>query len=205
VRRTLLLAGAATVAVAAIAVASSRREPQAKPADAARGAAAEQPAPAVAAGGEVVDARVEVPPPPFSDGIFPCTECHNADMPPNRTRRVLTDMHDDINLRHDEEHRWCLDCHDADDRNVLHLAGGEKVPFDESYRVCGQCHGEKLRDWRAGVHGRRSGQWNGHKTYLLCAHCHSPHQPRFARLAPKPAPRRPIPGHASVAQPGGNR
>ncbi len=136
--------------------------------------------------------RLEVPPPPFSDGIYPCTGCH-ATMPVNRTRRTLTDMHTDIVLKHDEEHRWCLDCHDADNRDVLHLASGERVGFDESYRLCGQCHGEKLRDWRAGVHGRRTGEWNGHKTYLLCAHCHNPHQPRFQPLAPKPAPRRPAP------------
>ena len=84
-------------------------------------------------------------------------------------------MHDDIVLRHDEEHRWCLDCHDATNRDWLHLASGERVPFEESYRLCGQCHGEKLRDWRAGVHGRRTGEWNGHKRYLLCAHCHNPH------------------------------
>lgn len=144
-------------------------------------------------------APIEVPPPPLSDGIFPCTQCHGPDLPPNRARRVLTDMHDDIVLRHDEEHRWCLDCHDAGNRDVLHLASGEPVPFSESYRLCGQCHGDKLRDWRAGVHGRRSGEWNGKKTYLLCAHCHNPHQPRFARLAPKPAPKRPVPGRPSVA------
>jgi hypothetical protein len=136
--------------------------------------------------------RVQVPPPPFSEGVFPCTECHTAkDLPPNRTRRQLVDAHDDIVLKHDEEHRWCLDCHDTDNRDQLHLASGEPVPFDESYRLCGQCHGEKYRDWRAGVHGRRIGQWNGAKEYLLCVHCHSPHQPRFKALAPKPAPIRP--------------
>ncbi len=134
--------------------------------------------------------RIEVPPPPFSEGIFPCSNCH-ADLPVNRTRRTLTDMHTDIVLKHDEQHRWCLDCHDAADRDHLHLASGELVPFDESYRLCGQCHGEKYRDWRAGVHGRRSGQWNGHKSYLLCAYCHNPHQPHFQPIAPKPAPRRP--------------
>lgn len=132
--------------------------------------------------------RPEVPPPPFSEGIFPCSGCHNADMPANRTRRALADMHADIDLRHDEEHRWCLDCHDADNRDQLHLASGDPVPFEESYRLCGQCHGEKYRDWRAGVHGRRVGEWNGHKKYLLCAHCHNPHQPHFKAIAPKPAP-----------------
>jgi hypothetical protein len=134
--------------------------------------------------------RLEIPPPPFSDGIFPCSGCH-ADLPPNRTKRALSAMHDDIVLRHDEQHRWCLDCHDATDRDSLHLASGERVPFERSYLLCGQCHGEKLRDWRAGVHGRRIGQWNGQKSYLLCAHCHNPHQPRFRSLQPKPAPRRP--------------
>jgi hypothetical protein len=148
----------------------------------------EQASPAQAPTAEL---RVEVPPPPFSEGIFPCTQCHNADMPANRTRRQLTDMHTDIELKHDTEHRWCLDCHDADHRDQLHLASGEPVPFEESYRLCGQCHGEKYRDWRAGVHGRRVGNWNGAKRYLLCVHCHSPHQPRFKPLQPMPVPARP--------------
>lgn len=162
-----------------------------------RGAAPHTPVPApdaqppAAAAGAPADLRVEVPPPPFSDGIFPCTECHNKDLPPNRTRRALTDMHAEVELKHDAEHRWCLDCHDAENRNQLHLASGEPVPFAESYRLCGQCHGEKYRDWRAGVHGRRVGDWNGAKRYLLCVHCHSPHEPRFKPLAPRPAPRRP--------------
>jgi len=134
--------------------------------------------------------RIETPPPPFSEGIYPCTGCHAA-MKPNRTRRTLSDMHTDIVLKHDAEHRWCLDCHDADNRDSLHLASGERLPFEESYRLCGQCHGEKLRDWKAGVHGRRVGSWSGSKGYLLCAHCHNPHQPRFRALAPKPAPERP--------------
>jgi hypothetical protein len=130
--------------------------------------------------------HVEVPPPPFSEGVYPCSFCH-ADLKPNRTRRPVED-HEDIVLKHDEENRWCLDCHDADNRDVLHLASGERVPFEESYRLCGQCHGEKYRDWRAGVHGRRTGQWNGQKSYLLCVHCHSPHQPHFKAMVPKPAP-----------------
>jgi len=157
-------------------------------------AAAQKPgpaAPAVPAGPAAkADERIEVPPPPFTDGIFPCSSCH-ADLKTNRTRRPLEQMHTEIELKHDEDHRWCLDCHDANDRDHLHLASGELVSFDESYLLCGQCHGEKLRDWRAGVHGRRTGDWNGHKKYLLCANCHNPHQPRFKAIEPKPAPQRP--------------
>ena len=143
--------------------------------------------------------RLEVPPPPFSDGIFPCSACH-ASMKVNRARRPLNDMHADIVLTHDAEHRWCLDCHDAENRDMLHLASGDRVSFDESYRLCGQCHGEKYRDWRAGVHGRRTGDWNGHKKYLLCANCHNPHQPHFKPLVPKPAPLPPVrPGQKTGA------
>jgi len=136
--------------------------------------------------GDLVQEKVEVPPPPFSPGIYPCSNCHGM-LQANPNRRELS-FHTDIVLTHDEENRWCLDCHEAGNRDILHLASGEPVPFEESYRLCGQCHGEKYRDWRAGVHGRRSGDWNGHKTYLLCAHCHNPHSPRFQPLAPEPAP-----------------
>jgi hypothetical protein len=62
---------------------------------------------------------------------------------------------------------------------VLRLASGATVPFTESYRLCGQCHGDKFRDWRAGIHGKRVGSWDGAKTYLLCVSCHNPHSPGF--------------------------
>jgi hypothetical protein len=135
---------------------------------------------------------IEVPPPPFrGEDIFPCSDCHDPDIPIRTTRRPLRYAHQDIVLHHDEEHRWCLDCHDATNRDRLRLASGETLPFEESYRLCGQCHGDKYRDWRAGVHGRRSGRWDGHKTYLLCVHCHDSHAPAFKPIKPEPAPKRP--------------
>ena len=131
-----------------------------------------------------------VPPPPFSEDIFPCSECH-AEMEPNPERRELVDMHDDIILDHAEGQRWCLDCHNLNDRDTLRLVSGEVIPFTESYRLCGQCHGDKFRDWKVGIHGKRTGYWNGEKQYLLCAHCHNPHSPRFKPLKPMPTPVRP--------------
>jgi hypothetical protein len=148
---------------------------------------------------EAAEERLEMPPPPFSEGIFPCSECH-GEMETDPERRELTMMHEDIVLKHDEQHRWCLDCHDADNRDMLRLASGELVPFEESYRLCGQCHGDKYRDWRAGVHGRRTGSWNGHKRYLLCAFCHNPHEPRFKPEKPEPPPH--PPGTAKAPAPG---
>jgi hypothetical protein len=132
-----------------------------------------------------------VPPPPFSKGIFPCTECHNKDLPVNKTRRKLEAAHDEIQLHHDEQHRWCLDCHDADNRDMLRSASGELIKFAESYKLCGQCHGDKYRDWKVGVHGKRSGEWNGRKTYLLCVNCHDPHSPKYKSITPMPPPVRP--------------
>jgi hypothetical protein len=132
-----------------------------------------------------------VPPPPFSEDIFPCSDCHE-DQEVNPQRRVLEDMHEEIQIiNHNEEERWCLDCHNPDDRDVLRMASGRLVSFEESYYLCGQCHGTIFRDWKAGIHGRRTGEWNGEKTYRLCVHCHNPHQPRFKPISPQPPPVKP--------------
>ncbi len=148
--------------------------------------------------------------PPFTEGIFPCSGCHDGKEKVNTTRRELG-FHEEQQsvFAHDAEHRWCLDCHDAQKRDQLHLTNGALVPFTESYRLCGQCHGDKLRDWRAGVHGKRIGNWDGLKTYFLCVNCHNPHAPLFKgekevvvdgkkvvmptleKIKPEPRPRRP--------------
>jgi hypothetical protein len=151
---------------------------------------------------------VEAKPPPFSDGIFPCMECHKDQKDKNRRELGFHDEQQSV-FDHDAEHRWCLDCHDFENRNVLRLASGATVPFTESYRLCGQCHGDKFRDWRLGIHGKRVGMWDGAKTYFLCVNCHNPHSPRFKgvqeivvdgrptvaptlkKLKPEPRPRRP--------------
>jgi hypothetical protein len=153
-------------------------------------------------------ALVQAEPPPFSEGIYPCSACHAEQK--DRTRRELG-FHEEQQsvFDHDSEHRWCLDCHDYENRDVLRLANGDQVPFTESYRLCGQCHGDKYRDWRVGVHGKRIGRWDGEKTYFLCVNCHNPHSPRFkgvkeivvdgkrttaptlAPMRPEPRPRRP--------------
>ena len=123
-------------------------------------------------------------------GSCQTSECH-ADMDVNYERRELEMFHEDIQLDHGPEERWCFDCHNAVDRDHLRLVSGELVGFDESYRLCGQCHGTIFRDWREGIHGQRRGYWNGAKSYLLCAHCHNPHAPAFQPLEPLPPPVRP--------------
>lgn len=144
--------------------------------------------------------EIQVPAPPFTEGIFPCTQCHDGKtVKLNTTRRKLVDMHDDIVLNHGPN-RWCLDCHSAEHRDQLHLVDGELIDFSKSYLLCGQCHGDKLRDWKVGVHGKRTGYWNGKKEYLLCVHCHNPHSPHFKALKPLPPP---VPPDQIVAVEGG--
>ncbi len=144
---------------------------------------------AAAPGANGGEEKIQVPPPPLQLGLFPCSGCH-SDMTPNPTPRALGDPHEAMTLKHGKE-RWCLDCHNEKDRDKLHLVNGSLVEFEASYRLCGQCHGDKYRDWKVGVHGKRTGSWNGKKKYLLCVNCHDPHQPRFKPLQPLPPPVRP--------------
>ena len=129
-----------------------------------------------------------VPPPPFTPGIFPCSQCHQG-MPVNKHPRKLS-FHENIALKH-MPGGWCFDCHNPDNRDKLRLANGKLVSFEESYTLCGQCHGTILREWKAGLHGKRTGMWNGEKQYRLCVHCHWPHDPRFKPIKPLPPPVRP--------------
>jgi hypothetical protein len=149
------------------------------------GASEHVPAPP-AAGEELIEAA----PPPFSEGIFPCSQCHEGAADP--TRRTLGE-HEAIQekLAHQGTRRWCLDCHDLANRDMLHLSGGELVPFTRSYALCAQCHYGKYRDWRLGIHGKRVGRWDGAKTYLLCVSCHDPHSPAIEPVRPERRPARP--------------
>ena len=131
---------------------------------------------------------VLLPPPPIDEDYFPCMDCHAGEVP-NRTRRELEDDHDDLELAHGD--LWCHDCHTAGDYDRLHRADDTAVGFDESWRLCTQCHGKKLADWRAGVHGKRTGYWWGAKEYRSCVQCHDPHSPAWKPIEAKRPPKRP--------------
>jgi hypothetical protein len=145
-------------------------------------------------GVQVVEANEKseypVPPPTISQQKFPCMQCHEY-WGSKINKRQLEKNHADVVLKHDEEQRWCLDCHDAQDRDKLRLLNQEKLDFNKSYALCGQCHGTIYRDWQAGVHGKRVGSWSGAKLYRLCIHCHDPHRPAFAPIKPEVMPQEP--------------
>ena len=137
----------------------------------------------------IADAAARLlPPPPMDDEYFPCGDCHIDELP-NPERREFEDEHETMDFRHGD--LWCLHCHDLEDREKLHLADGTLIEMEASWQLCTQCHSKKLADWRAGVHGKRTGHWRGAKDYRTCVSCHNPHRPPFQPLEPEPPPLRP--------------
>lgn len=113
------------------------------------------------------------------------TACHNgvypAELPKDKNPKPIPTMEgllpDAKNLQHGRGGIWCLDCHHATERNKLVDNFGNPVSFDQPQRLCGKCHGDKLRDWRDGIHGKRIGEWasTGKKRWFVCTECHNPH------------------------------
>jgi len=136
------------------------------------------------------------------------TVCHNGVMPkgfPKDNRPVpiptMEAMVPDVkNLQHGRGRIWCLECHHATKRNALVDHFGEPISFDQPQQLCGKCHGDKLRDWRDGIHGKRIGEFTstGKKRWFTCTECHNPHNVQdgarnrgFMALQPEPPPQLP--------------
>lgn len=129
-------------------------------------------------------------------------QCHN-EIEPNPEKRPLREFHTDRRVDHGFVNQWCPDCHEPTNYDVLHLDDGTPVSFNEAYRVCGQCHAPKLRDWEHGIHGTETGNWMTGAVRHSCPVCHDPHdptRPKFESLPPPQGPREPWPrGHLSTA------
>ena len=104
------------------------------------------------------------------------------------------------NMQHGRDRIWCLDCHHATKRNMLIDNFGDPVSMDQPQLLCGKCHGDKLRDWRDGIHGKRIGDFTstGKKRWFTCTECHNPHNVQdgarnkgFVQLQPEAPPQLP--------------
>ncbi|MDO8445180.1 MAG: hypothetical protein Q7T53_03590 [Deltaproteobacteria bacterium] len=129
-----------------------------------------------------------------------CAFCHNGQtvpFPTDKNPRLLA-AHQDIvensmQLMHGRAAFWCLDCHNATNRNKLIDHKGNEVSFNQPQQLCGKCHGEVYIDWRMGIHGKRIGSWTkgGKKRWWVCTECHNPHTVqvnRFQAIKPELAP-----------------
>ena len=136
------------------------------------------------------------------------TACHNGVFPKgfpkdNRPTPIPTmeGMFPDAkNLQHGRGRIWCLDCHHNTKRNMLVDHYGDPISIDQPQLLCGKCHGDKLRDWRDGIHGKRIGDFTstGKKRWFTCTECHNPHNVQdgarnrgFVQLKPETPPQLP--------------
>jgi len=134
------------------------------------------------------DADIVVPPRTPQLATFPCVaQCHR-NLQEDASPRQLTGFHSLKHIEHGDTTFWCNFCHDLSNLDQLRLLDNRTVTFDEAYRLCGQCHGDKRRDWALGIHGLQTGQWNGQKTRRSCTACHDPHSPRRPTFQALPAP-----------------
>jgi hypothetical protein len=134
--------------------------------------------------------------------LFPCSQCHAA-KPPDPKPRALVGAPHVADLPHGKGRFWCIDCHRLDNRDQLVLLDGTPVEFDDAHMVCGQCHGNRHRDWWFGAHGKRAANWSGERVVWNCTHCHDAHHPALAPRKPsKPPPVRaglaPMPAHGGT-------
>jgi len=143
---------------------------------------------------------------------FPCTKCHDNKFVDRRVRE-LQEEHTNLTFEHGGGRFWCYDtCHKGTDIDNLVSLRGRRISYDESYKVCGQCHFQRL-DWFFGGHGKRQGAWEdqrkipvtaddlkvedrnqigrwaGERVILNCTECHNPHSPSIKPFEPSPAPR----------------
>ncbi len=119
---------------------------------------------------------------------FPCMDCHE-DEEPNPTERELEEDHEDLVLEHGGGRFWCITCHHLEQRDYLTSLKNKRIDFDQSYRLCGQCHFQRQKDWFFGGHGKRVGNWKGDRELYLCTECHNPHSPAIEPIPPNPPPK----------------
>lgn len=115
---------------------------------------------------------------------YRCSSCHNDKPVTVNAAKELT--HGNIVVDHGRGglSLSCIDCHHPDERDFLHDKEGNKIDYDHSYQLCGQCHFRQKRDWLGGAHGKRVSNWAGDRVIFNCATCHDPHSPRFEKRFP---------------------
>jgi hypothetical protein len=121
-----------------------------------------------------------------SENKVTCARCHGGN-PEEKSAGEAKDSKK-TNFRHIKEPMREL---------TLFWSGGSSRPRPDNrvimfaFDYCGQCHATIYRDWKAGIHGKRTGRWNGEKEYRICLKCHNPHSPKFRQLEPEPPPLKP--------------
>ena len=118
---------------------------------------------------------------------FPCSNCHNQALEKMQANRPegIRKAHWDIELVHAGKNIMeCKTCHANDNMNQLASFTGKMISFDESYKLCGQCHSTQQKDWQGGAHGKQLNGWAPPRVATTCTSCHNPHKPGFSSRFP---------------------
>lgn len=123
---------------------------------------------------------------------IPCQTCHSlravATVP--NDAGALKEFH--VGMTFDHGNLSCGACHAEGQPPNLRLADGTRLEMVEAMRLCGQCHGQQLTNFRHAAHGGMSGNWDvkrGNRQRNHCVDCHDPHQPALPQVLPKSPPR----------------
>jgi hypothetical protein len=111
---------------------------------------------------------------------FACSECHIGSL--DKMSPIPSDQqaHWNISIEHaDPSIMDCTTCHTDDNMDMLHSLTGTAIDYDESFKLCAQCHNQQFDDWKGGAHGKQLGGWATPRVSMTCVNCHNPHAPAF--------------------------
>lgn len=117
---------------------------------------------------------------------FKCSECHTKSIPELKSKNKLgKKAHDFIKLNHATSNEiTCNSCHPTEKLDYLKSNLDAEIDFNESYKVCAQCHSFEYKDWIGGAHGKRVKGWVNPRISQTCVDCHNPHSPKFESRFP---------------------
>ncbi len=117
---------------------------------------------------------------------FKCSECHTKSIPELKSKNLTgKKAHDSIKLNHATiEELTCNSCHPSQNLDHLKSNLNAKIDFNQSYKVCAQCHSSEYKDWLGGAHGKRVKGWVNPRISNTCVDCHNPHSPKFESRFP---------------------
>ena len=111
---------------------------------------------------------------------YACTECHNKSLEELGSEVRLKRAHWDIELVHaDEIMMNCTTCHNTSNMDNLNTLLGKEVDYNNSFKLCAQCHTNQYESWLGGAHGKNIGGWTPPRAAMTCVNCHNPHQPQI--------------------------
>jgi hypothetical protein len=117
---------------------------------------------------------------------YPCGNCHSKSLDQLYANKDdEKGAHWDVHLQHASTKTMnCYTCHGKKKMDALQSLTGDTISFNESYKLCGQCHSTQYKDWQGGAHGKQMNGWKPPRVAKTCVSCHNPHNPSFEHRLP---------------------